>query len=82
MDIPYSNYLSSIVVVETTPVVQDFDGIPVYNYGYTTEAKEVAETTKNLPATMRFFSEITGVKYPYPKYSQWKTFRLRPKSKK
>ncbi|CAN5428552.1 M1 family aminopeptidase [soil metagenome] len=70
MDIPYSNYLSSIVVVETTPVVQDFEGIPVYNYGYTNEVKEVAATTKNLPATMKFFSEITGVKYPYPKYSQ------------
>jgi aminopeptidase N len=70
MDQPFSNYLTSIVVAETTPVVQDFEGIPVYNYGYTNEVKEVAATTKNLPATMKFFSEITGVKYPYPKYSQ------------
>ena len=70
MEQPYTNYLTSIVVTETTPVVQDFDGIPVYNFGYVNEAKEVAATVKNLPATMRFFSEITGVKYPYPKYSQ------------
>lgn len=70
MDQPYTNYLTSIVVSETTPVVQDFDGIPVYNYGYVNETKEVAATVKNLPATMRFFSEITGVKYPYAKYSQ------------
>ncbi|MFL6466958.1 MAG: M1 family aminopeptidase, partial [Pyrinomonadaceae bacterium] len=70
MDQPFSNYLTSIVVTETTPVVQDFEGIPVYNYGYTNETKEVAATVKNLPATMKFFSEITGVKYPYPKYSQ------------
>ncbi|MBK6589418.1 MAG: M1 family metallopeptidase [Acidobacteria bacterium] len=70
MDIPFSNYLSSIVVSETTPVVQDFEGIPVYNYGYTNETKEVAATVKNLPATMKFFSELTGVKYAYPKYSQ------------
>ena len=70
MDQPYSNYLTSIVVSETTPVVQDFEGIPVYNYGYPNETKEVAATTKNLPATMQFFSEITGVKYPYAKYSQ------------
>ncbi|MFZ1699699.1 MAG: M1 family aminopeptidase [Pyrinomonadaceae bacterium] len=70
MDQPFSNYLASIVVSETTPVVQDFEGIPVYNYGYTNETKEVAATVKNLPATMKFFSEITGVKYPYPKYSQ------------
>ena len=70
MEQPYTNYLTSIVVAETTPVVQDFDGIPVYNYGYVNETKEVAATTKNLPATMRFFSEVTGVKYPYAKYSQ------------
>ena len=70
MDQPYANYLTSIVVTETTPVEQDFDGIPVYGYGYKGEEKEVAATTKNLPATMRFFSEITGVKYPYPKYAQ------------
>lgn len=70
MEQPYTNYLTSIVVSETTPVVQDFDGIPVFNYGYVNETKEVAATVKNLPATMRFFSEITGVKYPYAKYSQ------------
>ena len=70
MDQPYSNYLTSIVVSETRPVVQDFEGIPVYNYGYPNETKEVAATVKNLPATMKFFSEITGVKYPYAKYSQ------------
>ncbi len=70
MDQPYSNYLSSVVVSETTPVVQDFEGVPVYGFGYTNETKEVAATVKNLPATLKFFSEITGVKYPYPKYSQ------------
>lgn len=70
MDQPYANYLTSIVVAETTPVVQNFDGTPVYNYGYTNETKEVAATTKNLPATIKFFSDITGVRYPYPKYSQ------------
>lgn len=70
MEQPYSNYLTSIVVAETTPVVQDFDGTPVYNYGYTNETKEVAATTKNLPATIKFFSDVTGVRYAYPKYSQ------------
>jgi aminopeptidase N len=70
MDQPYSNYLTSIVVTNTTPVEQSFEGIPVYNYGYPNETKEVAATTKNLPATIKFFSDITGVKYPYPKYSQ------------
>lgn len=71
MDTPYSNYLSSIVVGEYTEIKNgEYDGVPVYAYGYPSEAKEVAETTKNLPATIKFFSEKTGVKYAYPKYSQ------------
>ena len=70
MDQPYSNYLTSIVVTDTKPVEQSIDGIPIYNYGYPNETKEVAATVKNLPATVKFFSEITGVKYPYAKYSQ------------
>jgi aminopeptidase N len=71
MDQPYSNYLTSIVVGEYTEVKDgEYDGKPIYAYGYPSEAKEVAATTRNLPATIKFFSEKTGVKYPYPKYSQ------------
>jgi aminopeptidase N len=70
MDQPYSNYLTSIVVGEYKEVVQDFEGTPVIAYGYPNETKEVAATVKNLPATIKFFSDITGVRYPYPKYSQ------------
>lgn len=70
MDTPYANYLTSIVVGEFTEVKQDYAGIPVINYGYPSEAKEVAATVKRLPDMIGFFSEKTGVKYPYPKYSQ------------
>ena len=71
MDTPYSNYLSSIVVGDYTEIKNgEYEGVPIYAYGYPSEAKEVAATTKNLPATIKFFSEKTGVKYAYPKYSQ------------
>ncbi|MBS1797930.1 MAG: HEAT repeat domain-containing protein [Acidobacteria bacterium] len=71
MDIPYSNYLTSIVVGEYAEVKNgEYDGKPVVAYGYPSETKEVAATTKNLPATIKFFSDKTGVKYAYPKYSQ------------
>jgi aminopeptidase N len=70
MDTPYTNYLTSIVVGEYTNVKQTWGGIPIENYGYKNETKEVAATVKNLPDMVRFFSEKTGVKYPYPKYSQ------------
>jgi len=70
MDIPYSNYLTSIVVGEYKAVEQAYDGIPVLNFGYVNETREVAATVKRLPEMIRFFSEKTGVKYPYPKYAQ------------
>ncbi len=70
MDTPYSNYLTSIVVGEFTDVKQIAGGIPVSNYGYKNETREVAATVKNLPDMINFFSAKTGVKYAYPKYSQ------------
>jgi aminopeptidase N len=70
MEQPYSNYLTSIVVGEFKNVIQNANGTPVYNYGYVNESKEVAETVKRLPDTINFFSKMTGVKYPYAKYSQ------------
>ena len=70
MDQPYSNYLTSIVVGNYQPVEQNYAGIPVLNFGYPSETKQVAATVKNLPETIKFFSEVTGVKYPYPKYAQ------------
>jgi len=70
MDTPYTNYLTSIVVGEYAEVKQDYAGIPIINYAYSNETKEVAATVKNLPDMLRFFSEKTGVKYPYPKYAQ------------
>lgn len=50
--------------------MQEWEGIPIYNYGYVNETKEVAVTVRDLPDNMKFFSEITGIKYPYAKYSQ------------
>ena len=71
MDTPYSNYLTSIVVGEYTEVKNgDYQGVPIVAYGYPSEAKEVAETTKRVPTMVKFFSEKTGVKYAYPKYAQ------------
>jgi aminopeptidase N len=70
MDQPYSNYLTSIVVGEYAEVKGAYAGVPVSSFVYKNEYAAGAATTKNLPATVQFFSEKTGVKYPYPKYSQ------------
>lgn len=71
MDTPYTNYLTSIVVGEYTEVKNgEYQGVPIYAYGYKNEVKEVTDTTKDIVDMVKFFSEKTGVKYDYPKYSQ------------
>lgn len=70
MDQPYTNYLTSIVVGEYAEVKGDYAGIPVSSYVYKNEQEAGTATTKNLPATVKFFSEKTGLKYPYAKYAQ------------
>lgn len=70
MDVPYANYLTSIVVGEYAEIKGEYQGIPVSSYVFPNEAKEGAATTKKLPAMVKFFSEKTGVKYPYVKYAQ------------
>lgn len=70
MEQPHANYLTSIVVGEYTPLEQNYAGIPVINYVYPNEVAEGKVSTARLAEMVRFFSEKTGVKYPYAKYAQ------------
>jgi len=70
MDIPYANYLTSIVVGEYAEIKGEYDGIPVLSYVFPNELREGTATTRRLPEMVKFFSEITGLRYPYPKYAQ------------
>ncbi|MCY7374502.1 MAG: hypothetical protein LH472_00835 [Pyrinomonadaceae bacterium] len=45
MDVPYTNYLSSIVVGEYAEIKNgEYEGVPILAYGYPSETKEVAAT--------------------------------------
>ncbi|CAN5318584.1 M1 family aminopeptidase [soil metagenome] len=70
MDTPYANYLTSIVVGEYTEIKGKYLDVPVSTYLFPNEAKEGEPSVRKLPDMVKFFSEITGVKYPYPKYAQ------------
>jgi len=70
IDEPHATYLTSIVVGEYAAVEGSYAGIPVTSYVYPNEVEEGRVTTKRLPDMVRFFSEVTGVKYPYAKYAQ------------
>ncbi len=70
IDQPHASYLSSIIVGEFTPIVQDYAGIPVVTNVYPKEVAEGRVTAARLAEMVKFFSEKTGLKYPYAKYAQ------------
>jgi aminopeptidase N len=69
-DTPYANHLTSLVVGEFVNVRKNYQDIALNNFGYARERAWVDASTERLPDMARFFSVETGVKYPYPAYSQ------------
>ncbi|MBX7219231.1 MAG: HEAT repeat domain-containing protein [Blastocatellia bacterium] len=67
---PYPNHLTALVVGEYVDVQQVCDGIELHNFAYPGEVEAVKATVARLPEMLRFFSQTTGVKYPYPSYAQ------------
>lgn len=70
IDQPHATYLTSIIVGDFVPVTAEYAGIPIMTYVYRNELQEGKITAARLPQMVRFFSEKTGVKYPYDKYAQ------------
>ncbi|PYS45219.1 MAG: hypothetical protein DMF71_00775 [Acidobacteria bacterium] len=70
IDDPHATYLSSIIVGEYVQVTGDYLGVPVITNVYPKEIEEGKATAARLPEMVKFFSEKTGVKYPYAKYAQ------------
>ena len=69
-DVPYVNHLTSFVVGEYIDVLQNVDGVELHNYSYKGEVDATKASVEQLPDMVRFFSEVTGVKYPHGSYSQ------------
>ncbi|MEM7573161.1 MAG: M1 family metallopeptidase [Bacteroidota bacterium] len=71
MNLPHAPYLFMIAIGEFAVVEDDpWSGIPV-NYYVEPEYEEHAEAIfPYTPEMLTFFSELTGVDYPWPKYSQ------------
>jgi aminopeptidase N len=70
IDESHATYLTSIIVGEFATVTGDYEGIPVITNVYKNEVAEGQVTAARLPEMVKFFSEKTGVKYPYAKYAQ------------
>ena len=70
MDVPYTNYLTSIIVGEYTALEGKYKNIPVTSFVYPNEVAEGKVTTNRLPQMVEYYSKITGIEYPYNKYVQ------------
>ena len=69
-DTPAANHLTSIVVGEYSEVKQQYEDIELISYGYPDEKEGVEASVVMLPEMIKYFSGVTGVKYPFKNYSQ------------
>ncbi len=69
-DVPHVNYLITIVAGEFDVVEEPWDGVPLQYYVPKGMRDAIQETFKHVPSMMTFFSEVTGLKYPYAKYAE------------
>lgn len=69
-EVAYANHLTSFVVSEYVNIKQTYGNVEINNFGYPREKEWIEATVERLPDMMRFYSEITGVEYPYQGYSQ------------
>ncbi len=69
-DVPHVTYLTSIVAGEYAEIRDEWDGIPIQSYVPVGREADGRAMVKNTAEMMRLFSERTGIRYPYAKYSQ------------
>lgn len=70
MEQAHAPYLAAVVVGDFVEIKDDWEGVQVNYYvekAYEEGAKKVFEKT---PEMIGFFSDMLGVKYPWPKYDQ------------
>jgi len=70
MDRPHSIYLISLCVGRYDEVKLEWDGIPILYYAEKGRAEDAKRGFRVTPEVIKFFSEYTGVRYPYAKYAQ------------
>lgn len=69
-DVPHAAYLISLVVGEFAVIEDVYKGKPVTYYVRPDRKDDALLYMGKTPEMMRFFSEYTGVEYPYDKYAQ------------
>ena len=68
--IPHSPYLVTLVAGRFSEIKDEWDGIPVLYYCAPGREADARRAFGKTPKMMKFFSEATGLRYPYEKYAQ------------
>ena len=69
-DIPHAAYLMSLVVSDFAVIEDSYHGKPVTYYVRKDRKDDAPLLMGKTPQMMQFFSDFTGVEYPYDKYAQ------------
>ncbi len=69
-DIPHAAYLLSLVVGDFAVIEDTYHGKPVTYYVRKDRKDDAPLLMGKTPQMMQFFSDFTGVEYPYDKYAQ------------
>src|SRR5690349_8007539 len=70
MTTPHPAYLTTLVAGDFVVQSAEWDGIPLAYLADPTLAPYMAARFAPTPSVLAFLSKLTGVRYPYPKYSQ------------
>jgi hypothetical protein len=70
MDQAHTSQRSLWVIGEYEDQPQTAAGVALHNFGYPDEAQAVRDSVAQLPATLGFLNELTGVRYPFDSYTQ------------
>jgi aminopeptidase N len=69
-DVPHAAYLMSLVVGDFAVIDDNYNGKPVMYYIRKDRKEDARLYMGKTPQMMQFFSEYTGVEYPYDTYAQ------------
>ncbi len=69
-DVPHAAYLISLVVGDFAVIEDHYKNVPVTYYVRPDRKDDADLLMGKTPEMLRFFSEYTGVEYPYDKYAQ------------
>lgn len=69
-DTPHSTYLIAFAVGEFDVIRDEWDGIPIESYCTKGRLDEAKNSFENIKDIVQWFSEVTGLRYPYPGYKQ------------